>query len=204
MHRNATAVYLDFCHILAISACLITLAPGPSCTTDSSAAMTATAPVRSLVHVWPCSTPLQSSLRLPFEIPSHSPPCQFLCKSHISSLACLPHLPLPPNIPICFLTTVCQFWPICCLDTEFECLPFLRLPFWRYRWSRLVLYFPKSPKTVQSDMFDLLDACLSCKLWKLKRVPSTESNPYPHTNRLTLAHFGQPCGFATSKCFITM
>jgi hypothetical protein len=40
--------------------------------TDSSAALTAAGPVHyssssaSLVHVWPCSAPLQSSLRLPF------------------------------------------------------------------------------------------------------------------------------------------
>jgi hypothetical protein len=36
--------------------------------------------------------------------PSPSPPCYFLymCTSHIPSLALLLHLPLPPQIPICF------------------------------------------------------------------------------------------------------
>jgi hypothetical protein len=32
---------------------------------------------------------------------SPSPPCHFLCTSHIPSLAFLPHLPHPPQIPIC-------------------------------------------------------------------------------------------------------
>jgi hypothetical protein len=60
----------------------------------------ATAPVRSLVHAWPCSPPLQPLLPLPFP----APPLLviFLCTSHISSLAFLPHLPLPPQIPISF------------------------------------------------------------------------------------------------------
>jgi hypothetical protein len=44
---------------LAISACLLPSLPLPTCTADSSAALTATAPVRSLVHTWPCSAPLQ-------------------------------------------------------------------------------------------------------------------------------------------------
>jgi hypothetical protein len=36
--------------------------------------------------------------------PSHSTPCQLLCTSHISSLAFLPHLPLPPpKFPCAFL-----------------------------------------------------------------------------------------------------
>jgi hypothetical protein len=34
--------------------------------------------------------------------PSPSPPCHFLCTSHIPSLTFLPHLLLPPQIPICF------------------------------------------------------------------------------------------------------
>jgi hypothetical protein len=33
---------------------------------------------------------------------SPSAPCYFLCTSHIPSLALLLHLPLPPQIPICF------------------------------------------------------------------------------------------------------
>jgi hypothetical protein len=34
--------------------------------------------------------------------PSPSPPCHFLCTSHIPSLTFLPYLLLPPQIPICF------------------------------------------------------------------------------------------------------
>jgi hypothetical protein len=64
--------------------------------------------------------------------PSPSPPCHFLCTSHISSLAFLSHPPLPPPIPKCFSDCVVPIWHICCLDRGFECLPLLRLPFWRY------------------------------------------------------------------------
>jgi hypothetical protein len=95
--------------------------------------------------------------------PSPSPPCHFLCTSHIPSIACLPHLPLPPQIPVClrkhtydcvvvYLTALCPFGHMCCLDRGFECLPLTRLPFWRYHLNRVILYFPKSPKALQSDM----------------------------------------------------
>jgi hypothetical protein len=81
---------------LAISTCLFTSSPRPTCTADSSAALTGTALVRSLVHVWPCSATFTAP-----DLPSHSPPKQFLCTSHTSSLAFLPHLSLPPQILIC-------------------------------------------------------------------------------------------------------
>jgi hypothetical protein len=107
--------------------------------------------VRSLIHVWPFSAPLQPLLRMPFPA---TPLIIFLCTSHMSSLAFLPHLPLPtPRFPYAFLTMLYQYWHICCLDTGFECLPLLRLLFWRYRWNRLILYSPKSPKALQSDAF---------------------------------------------------
>jgi hypothetical protein len=67
--------------------------------------------------------------------PSPSPPCHFLRTSHIPSLVFLPHLQLPPQIPICFLA---PFWHICCLDTGFECHPLIRLPFWRHHRIRQV------------------------------------------------------------------
>jgi hypothetical protein len=54
---------------LAISACLLPSLPRPTCTADSSAALTATAPVLSLVHAWPCSAPLQPLLPVPFPTP---------------------------------------------------------------------------------------------------------------------------------------
>jgi hypothetical protein len=44
---------------LANSSCLFTSLPRPSSTANSSAALRATAPVRSLVYAWPCSAPLQ-------------------------------------------------------------------------------------------------------------------------------------------------
>jgi hypothetical protein len=63
-----------------------------------------------------------------------------------------PSLNLPPRFP-CAVLTSCTFWHICCLHTEFERLPLVRLPFWRYRWKHLILYFLKSLKALQSDMF---------------------------------------------------
>jgi hypothetical protein len=110
--------------------------------------------VRSLVNAWPCSAPLQPLLPLPFP----APPLLVNFCAHLTfpSLAFLPHLALPPQIPICFLTALCPLvgkvlWHICCLDTGFERIPLVRLPLWRYRWKRLILFFPKSPKALQSD-----------------------------------------------------
>jgi hypothetical protein len=103
-------------------------------------------PVRSLVHVWPCSAPLQPSLRLPF--PATPDPLVIFC-AHLTfhhSLSC-PISHFPPRFPYAFLTALCPFWHICCLCTGFECRPLLRLPFWGYCWNGLVLYFPKSPKS---------------------------------------------------------
>jgi hypothetical protein len=143
---------------LAISACLLTSAPRPSCTANSSAALRATAPVRSLVHAWPCSAPLQPLLPLPFPAPPH-----VLCTSHIPSLShsialsCLiSHF--HPRFPCALLTAVCLFWHICCLDTGFKRLPPVGLPFWRYRWNLL----PKCPKALQSDILYFLLHVLRC------------------------------------------
>jgi hypothetical protein len=76
--------------------------------------------------------------------------------SHFIS-AFLPHLLVPPKFPYAFLTVLCAFWHICCLDTEFECIPLLLLPFWRYRWSRLMS--PKSPKHSYQKFFTF--CCMS-------------------------------------------
>jgi hypothetical protein len=124
---------------LAISACLFTSSPRPSCTADSSAALSATAPVRSLVHAWPFSAPLQPSLRLPFAATPLFIFCADLTFHH--SIAC-PISHSPPKFPYAFLAALCPFWHICCLDTGFERLSLLCLPFWRYRWNHLILYFP--------------------------------------------------------------
>jgi hypothetical protein len=78
--------------------------------------------------------------------PSPSPPCHVLCTSHIPSLAFLSHLPLPPRFSYAFLTALCPLRHICCLDTGLEGLPLVRLPFWRYRCNRLILYFPRAQK----------------------------------------------------------
>jgi hypothetical protein len=128
---------------VATPACLLTssmtrLPPrGPRCTADSSAALRATAPVRSLVHVWPCSATLQPLLRLPFPAtPILVVSCAHLTFHH--SLSC----PIS-RFPYAFLTVLRLFLRIFCLDTGFECLPLLRLPLWRYRWNRLMLCFPK-------------------------------------------------------------
>jgi hypothetical protein len=62
----------------------------------------------------------------------------------------------PPRFPHAFLTALCPFWHICCLGTEFGRLPLVRLPCWRYRWKRLILFFLESPRTLQSDFLHIL------------------------------------------------
>jgi hypothetical protein len=84
---------------------------------------------------------------------SPSPPCHFLCTSHIPSLAFLPHhLNSCPRSPNALLNSLLPLWHICCLDTGLERLPFVPLPCWRYLWKHLILYFPKSP-ALQPDKF---------------------------------------------------
>jgi hypothetical protein len=70
------------------------------CCPCSSLALTATAPVRSLVHAWPYSAPLQPLLPLPFP----APPLLVIFCAHLTfhrSLSC-PISHFPPHIPICF------------------------------------------------------------------------------------------------------
>jgi hypothetical protein len=110
--------------------------------------------VRSLVHAWPCSARLQPLLPLPFP----APPLLVIFCAHLTfhhSLSC-PISYFPPGFPYAFLTGLCPFWHIFCLDTGFEHLPLVCLPCWRYRWKRLILLFPKSPRTLQSDYFPIL------------------------------------------------
>jgi hypothetical protein len=85
--------------------------------------------------------------------PSHSPHHFSVHISYVITRFPAPSPTSPPRSPYAFLTVLCQYWHICCLDTEFECLPLLRLPFWRYLWNRLILFSPKSPKALQSDAF---------------------------------------------------
>jgi hypothetical protein len=139
---------------LAMSTCLLPSSPRPTCKADSSAALTATAPARSLVHAWPCSAPLQPLLPLPSPAPSLLDIfCAHLTFHH--SLSC-PISHFPPRFPYAFLTVLCSFWHIYCLDTGFERLPLVRLPCERYRWRLLILFFPKSPNTLQSYNFHIL------------------------------------------------
>jgi hypothetical protein len=98
---------------LAISACLLPSLPRPTCTAHSSAALTATAPVRSLVHAWPCSAPLQPLLPLPFPALTLLVIfCAHLTFHH--SLSC-PISYFPPGFPYAFLTGLCPFWHISAL-----------------------------------------------------------------------------------------
>jgi hypothetical protein len=124
--------------------------------------------------------------------PSPSPPSHFLCTSHIPSLAFFPISHFPPRFfpPRCaFLTALCTFWHICCLDTGFQRLPLVHLPCWRYRWKRLILYFPKSPKALQSDIFNFLLHVLHIKTHR-EHVRTTESTQYPSCSRVTLPNLG--------------
>jgi hypothetical protein len=158
---------------LAISACLFTSSPRPSCTADLSAALGATAPVRSFEHARPCSAPLQPLLPLPFPAPPLVVFCAHLTFHH--SLSC-PFSQLPAIFSYYSpLTLLCPVWHICCLYTGFECLPLVWLPFWGYCWNRLILFFPKSPKAFQSD---LLCLCIrnSCCIRKLIKSTYRQQN----------------------------
>jgi hypothetical protein len=178
---------------LAISASLFTSSPHPSCTTDSSAAPRATAPVQSLVHAWPCYAPLQPLLLcLSQPLPSLS------FSVHIShSITRLPALSPtpPPRFPYAyaFLIALCPYWHTCCLDKRFECLPLDGLPFLRFRWKGLILHFPKSLKALQSVF---LVACHSGIIQKLIKSTfgqqSQLSTQVPVTGciRLISGHFG--------------
>jgi hypothetical protein len=92
-------------------------------TADSSAALRATAPVRSLPgHAE--HQPLQPLLPLPFP----APPLLVIFFAHLT-LMNIPSLPIshfPLRFPYAFLTVLCPLWHICCLDTGFEHLPLVR------------------------------------------------------------------------------
>jgi hypothetical protein len=125
---------------LATSACLFTSPPRPSCTADSSAALGATVPVRS------CHVPHLCNLYcycLSQPLPSLSFSVHI---SHSITRFPVPSPTSPPRFPYAFLTALCPFWHICCLATGFERLPLVRLPFWRYRWNRLILYYQRAQK----------------------------------------------------------
>jgi hypothetical protein len=163
----------------------VAFSPRPSCTADSSAALRATAPVRSLVHAWPCSAPLQPLLLLPFP----APPLLVIFCAHRTFHHSLsyPISHFPPRFPNASLTALSPLWHICCLDTGFERLPLVCLPCCRYRWKRLDLYFPKCPKTLQFDNFNyLLHVVLHIQTHR-EQEWTTESTQYPSCIRLTLA-----------------
>jgi hypothetical protein len=176
---------------LAISACLLPSSPRPTCTADSSAALTATAPVRSLVHAWPCSAPLLPLLPLPFP----APPLLVMFCAHLTfhhSLSC-PISYFPPRFPYAFLTALCPFWHIFCLDTGFERLPLVRLPCWRYRWKRLILF----QRAQEHSNLTTFPYCCMSHVQSIQthreHARTTESTQYPSCIRLTSAHFGLPC-----------
>jgi hypothetical protein len=106
----------------------------------------------------------------------------------------------PPRFPYAFLTALCAFWHICCLDTGFEHLALIPLPFWRFGfcWSRLImiLYFPKSPKAIQSDILYFLLHVVHHPKTHQEHLWTTESTQYPSCIRLTSPHF--------AKCVINM
>jgi hypothetical protein len=77
--------------------------PRPTCTADSSAALTATAPVRSLLHAWPCNLYCHCHSQL---LPLLVIFCALLTFHH--SISC-PISYFPPGFPYAFLTALCTF-----------------------------------------------------------------------------------------------
>jgi hypothetical protein len=106
--------------------------------------------------------------------------CAHLTFHH--SLPC-PISHFPPRFRYAFLIALCPFWHIFCLDTGFERLPLVRLPFLRYRFKPLILYFPKCPKALQSDIFDfLLHGCLLHCTFSIQKLIKS---PYGQQNQLS-------------------
>jgi hypothetical protein len=131
-----------------------------------------------------CLSQPRPSLSFPMHI-AHSI-TRFPAPSHTSNLL-LPFLPPPSRFQYAFLTALSPLWHICCLDTGFERLPFVRLPFWRYCWQRLILYFPKA---LQSDNFLLFVALVLLIKSHREHVQTTESTQYQSCVRVTWAHLG--------------
>jgi hypothetical protein len=138
-----------------------------------------TAPVRSLVHVWPCSAPLQPLLPLPF--PASSLLVIFCAQLTFHHSLFCPISHFPPRFPYASLIALCPSLHICCLDTGFECLPLLPLPFSRYCGNRLVPYC-EEPTQKHSNLtyFFLFIACLVHDLKnQQKHVRTRESTQCP-------------------------
>jgi hypothetical protein len=128
--------------------------PRPTCTADSSAALTATAPVRSLLHAWPCSAPLQPLLPLPFPAPPLGIFCAHLTFHH--SLSCrISHF--PHRFSNAFLTALC---PFTALIRGLRTFHLSVCP--EAGTVGNASFFPKSPKTLQSDNFHLLLHVMCC------------------------------------------
>jgi hypothetical protein len=84
---------------LAISACQFTSSSSPSCTANSNAAQNhSTSAILSTCLAMFCTSATFTATAFP----SLFPACHVLCTTHIPSLAFLTHLPLPPQIPMCF------------------------------------------------------------------------------------------------------
>jgi hypothetical protein len=107
--------------------------------------------------------------------PSPSPACHFCAHLTFHHSPSCPISHFPPRFPYAFLTALYPFWRNYYLDTGFERLLLVRLPCWRHSWRRLILYFPKSPKALQSDFFTFY--CTRC--WKFTVV---------HDNRTLMSH----------------
>jgi hypothetical protein len=102
---------------LAISACLFTWSPRPSCPADSCAAQTASAILRACLAMF-CTSATSTATAFP----SPCPPCHVLCTSHIPSFPSLPHPPLPPQIPVCFSDCVVPILNL--IHASFSSCPF--------------------------------------------------------------------------------
>jgi hypothetical protein len=158
---------------LATSDCLFNSSPRPSCTADSRCCPES--------HSTSCSAILSTCLAMfCTSATSHSP--SFFC-AHLTFhilLSC-PISHFHPRFPYAFLTVLCPFWHMCCLDsvndTGFQCLSLLRL-----ESPHSVL--PKQPK---STPFRHCNLFVACPVQISKLIKSTYQQQNQLSNHIEIA-----------------
>jgi hypothetical protein len=103
--------------------------------------------------------------------PSPTPPCHFLCTSHVSSPTS------PPDSQMLSRLRCAHFGTFAALTRSLSAFHFFVCPSGGTAGNRLILYFPKSPKALQSDIFYFY--CMS-----LLHHPKTHQSTYGQQSQL--------------------